>query len=227
MKRSIAIAAVALLTAGCQTSSNSNTAGTDTVQPLDGSAASVSQEPAVTAARNAVAGQCQRQIAGPPPKPARGSDFARNAVGNNIKRNVGRNAITMIGGRLGGGLGSAVASGIATSTIRTEQDLKGVWAATDGASTCGCEINFSSGVSVTTGQGSDSGRVSATQCRTAIAGAARWNLSGYSFTGYDTTLKILAADRRTVLATLNREGINYFQGTQADGTPIVLWRRGG
>ena len=53
-------------------------------------------------------------------------------------------------------------------------------------------------------------------------GAARWTL-GYSFTGYDAPFDLYSADGAKV-ATLNRDGMDYFSGTLADGTPVTLWR---
>ena len=175
----------------------------------------------------AAAGQCAMPIAGgPPPKPAKGADFAKNAVGNNIKRNVGRNAISMLGGQIAGPLGGAVAQGIAVSQIRTEQDLKGKWTVTDGRSDCGCELDISSGVNLQM-KSSNAGTLKPLGCASPLlAGTGRWTL-GHSFTGYDVPLTLLGPDRRTVMATLNRDGINYFSGRLADGTPVTLWRRGG
>jgi len=163
---------------------------------------------------------------GPPPKPARGADFAQNAVANNLKRNVARNSISMLGSRVAGPLGGAIAQGVASNQIRTEQDLKGRWTITDGRADCGCELEFSSGVNLKM-ESSDNGALKPLGCMTGLVAAAeRWTI-GHSFTGYDVPLTLYAADRRTVLATLNRDGINYFSGRLADGTPVTLWRRGG
>ncbi|WP_306117238.1 MULTISPECIES: hypothetical protein [unclassified Roseitalea] len=188
---------------------------------------SISADAFAAAAPAASGGQCAMTIAGgPPPKPAKGADFAQNAVAKNVGRNVSRNVIANIGGRFGGGLGAAVAGGLARNTIRTEQDLKGSWTITDGAPDCGCRIDISSGVNLA-GQSSNAGALEPSGCTSLVSNAARWQLGGRSFTGYDTTLKLLASDRRTVVATLNRDGINYFSGSLADGTPVTLWRRGG
>ena len=59
----------------------------------------------------------------------------------------------------------------------------------------------------------------------ALQQVAAWAL-GYSFTGYDAKFEMKAKDRRTVLATLKREGVHYFAGTMSDGTPVTLWRDG-
>lgn len=175
---------------------------------------------------DATPGQCAVRIAGgPPPKPTKGADFAQNAVGKNIGRNVGRNAITMIGGRLGGGLGGAVAGGLASNAIRTEQDLKGRWTITDGAAECGCELDISSATNLQM-KSANKGRLKPTGCASMLAGAARWTL-GHTFTGYDAPFQLLGADNKTVIASMKRDGVNYFSGTLADGTPVTMWRRGG
>ncbi|GAB4362979.1 MAG: hypothetical protein Kow0026_27190 [Oricola sp.] len=170
--------------------------------------------------------QCTVTIAGgPPPKPAKGADFAQNAVGKNIGRDVGRNAITMIGGRLGGGIGGAVAGGLASNAIRTEQDLKGRWTITDGAPDCGCELDISSATNLQM-KTANKGKLSPAGCTSMLAGAARWTL-GHTFTGYDAPFQLLGADNKTVIASMKRDGVNYFSGTLADGTPVTMWRRGG
>ncbi|MEN0001705.1 MAG: hypothetical protein AAF940_12555 [Pseudomonadota bacterium] len=163
---------------------------------------------------------------GPPPKPEKGADFAQNAVGKNVGRNIGRNLIANIGARAGGGLGGAISGGLARQAIRSEQDLDGNWTLTNGAPDCGCTIEISAGVSL---QGAEAtqGGIKKNDCTTLLAGAARWTLGGRTFTGYNTTLTLVAKDRRTALATLNRDGINYFSGQLSDGTPVTMWRRGG
>lgn len=177
-----------------------------------------------SSADNPAAGQCAIQLAdGPPPKPDRGSDIAKNAVGKNIARNVGRNAITRIGGRVGGGLGAAVAGGLASNSIRTEQDLKGVWTITDGSANCACQLDISSGTNLQM-QSSNQGKLKPKGCSSLVASAARWSL-GHSFTGYDAPFQLLAPDRKTVIAHMKRDGINFFSGTLADGTSVTMWRR--
>ena len=110
--------------------------------------------------------------------------------------------------------------------IRTEQDLKGDWAITDGRPDCGCTMSISSGTNLRM-ESSKAGKLAAEGCQSPfLAQAARWSL-GHTFTGYDAPLAILASDRKTVLVKLNRDGINYFSGQLADGTPVTMWRRGG
>lgn len=185
------------------------------------------QEFAATTDGGAAAGQCSVSIAaGPPPKPAKGADFGK-AAAKNVGRNVSRNLISNIGARVAGPLGGAVASGVAASSIRQEQDLSGKWTATDGVTPgCGCSIEIRSATNLNLAT-SNNGRVKSIDCRnTLLAGISRWRL-GHSFTGYDARFELLAKDRKTVLATLNRDGVNYFSGTLADGTPVTVWRRGG
>lgn len=185
------------------------------------------QEFAATGDPGATAGQCNVSIAGgPPPKPAKGADFGK-AAAKNVGRNVSRNLISNIGARVAGPLGGAVAGGVAASSIRQEQDLSGRWTATDGATPgCGCSIEIRSATNLNLAT-SNNGRVKSIDCQnTMLAGISRWRL-GHSFTGYDAKFELLAKDRKTVLATLNRDGVNYFSGTLADGTPVTVWRRGG
>jgi hypothetical protein len=177
-----------------------------------------------TLAANAPA-SCANPISSPPPKPAKGSDIAVNAVGKNLGRNIGRNLIAGLGGAVGGGIGQAVAGGIATEAIRTEQDLKGEWNATDGAITCGCSVSVSSGVNLT-GRTVNKGKITNGTCtQPALLALASWEL-GHTFTGYDAPM-VLKDAKGATLATVNRDGINYFSGTMVDGKPLVLWRRSG
>ncbi|TDH37869.1 hypothetical protein E2A64_01650 [Pseudohoeflea suaedae] len=221
-----ALGALALL-AGCQSAPTTQSSATTQA----GMAAA--PQPATTAqaiaegqAVETQSGYCARPISGPPPKPAKGGDFVKNGIGNNLKRNVARNSISMLGGAIAGPLGGAVAQGIASDQIRTEQDLKGEWAITDGRPDCGCTISISSGTNLKM-ESSKAGKLTAESCQSPfLAQAARWSL-GHTFTGYDAPLAILASDRKTVLVKLNRDGINYFSGTLADGTPVTMWRRGG
>ncbi|MEM0898952.1 MAG: hypothetical protein AAGI92_03265 [Pseudomonadota bacterium] len=235
MKRALLTLALLMTVTACQSTGGTTTASPDAETPAETTATETAEvatddtptaQTAVIEPPETTVATCSVELAsGPPPKPAQGADFAKNAVGNNIKRNVGRNAITQIGGRIGGGLGGAIAGGLARQAIRSEQDLDGNWTLTDGSPNCGCAIEISAGVSL---QGSEAtrGPLKQNNCTT-IASATRWSLGGRSFTGYNTTFTLLASDRRTVLATMNRDGINYFSGTLADGRAVTMWRRGG
>ncbi len=167
--------------------------------------------------------QCAIAIAaGPPGKPSKGGDFGK-ATAKNLGKNVGRNLIANIGGAVAGPLGGAVAGGVAVSTIRTEQDLKGRWTATDGSPNCGCSLDVSSATNLQM-KAANKGKLASVDCSNPLlAQAKRWTL-GYSFTGYDAPFQLLAADGSAV-ATLNRDGVDYFSGTLSDGTPIVFWRQ--
>lgn len=225
-----ALGALALL-AGCQStpstdSSTSTQTGTQAGMAAAPQPASTAQAIADSQSSTTQAGYCARPISGPPPKPAKGADFAKNGIGNNLKRNVARNSISMLGSAIAGPLGGAVAQGVASDQIRTEQDLKGEWAITDGRPDCGCTMSISSGTNLRM-ESSKAGKLAAEGCQSPfLARAARWSL-GHTFTGYDAPLAILASDRKTVLVKLNRDGINYFSGQLADGTPVTMWRRGG
>ena len=173
----------------------------------------------------AAPGQCAIPVAGgPPAKPPRGADFG-TAVAKNTGKAVQRGIIQQIGGRLGGGLGAAIAGNVAAGTIRSEQDIKGVWMITDGRMDCACEVSVDSLYKLN-GKGADTGFSKIRGCTSAqMQQVANWQL-GYSFTGYDSKFQLKAKDKKTVLATLNRDGIHYFSGTFADGTPVVMWRQG-
>tara|TARA_R110000751_G_scaffold131275_4_gene233622 strand:+ start:46968 stop:47642 length:675 start_codon:yes stop_codon:yes gene_type:complete len=187
--------------------------------------------PTVAASGRTPAGQCAIKLAsGPPAKPAKGADFAKNAVGKNLARNVGRN---ILGNVIGGG---AIGATVASQVVRTEQDMGGKWMATDGSNNCGCEIRVRTGAGVIA-QGF--GRTSSYKLRDAKGGSMS-NLTcsnpqlasvnrfalGYSFTGYDATL-VIEGKNGAPIAKLKRDGINYFSGNLADGTPVTFWRRSG
>ena len=239
--QSAAVMAACLLIAGCQSTGGNastaqlqptemNVAGTDPNAATDPNAMAMT-DPAATPQMAAspqmapVGGQCSIQLAGgPPPKPAKGADFGK-AVTKDVGKNVSRNIITMIGGRLGGQIGAAAASGIAQSEIRAEGDIKGTWQITDGNPGCACQLEVG-GLFKIQGKGNDKGSIKTIGCANpAIQRVANWAL-GYSFTGYNAKFELKAKDNRTVLATMNRDGIHYFSGTLADGTPVVMWRDG-
>jgi hypothetical protein len=176
-------------------------------------------------------GICAISLAsGPPPRPAKGADFAKNAVGKNVVRNVGRN---VLGNMIGGGV---IGATVASQVVRTEQDLGGKWMVTDGASDCGCEVQVRTGAGViaqgfgrTSGyklKDAKGGNMKNVSCSNAyLANVGRFAL-GYSFTGYDAVLAVESGTGQPV-AQLKRDGINYFSGTLADGTAVTMWRRGG
>lgn len=194
--------------------------------PFDKAAEPPKQQSSLQSSTTASGYGCSMNIAGgPPPKPAKGADFGK-AAAKNVGKNISRSLLSNIGARVAGPLGGAVASGVATSTIRQEQDLSGKWTATDGKPDCGCTVEIRSATNLNL-KTSNKGRAKSADCRnTGLVDVARWKL-GHSFTGYNASFELLAKDRRTVLATLNRDGVNYFSGTMADGTPVTLWRRGG
>jgi len=147
-----------------------------------------------------------------------------------VVRNVGRN---VLGNMIGGGV---IGATVASQVVRTEQDLGGKWMVTDGASNCGCEVQIRTGAGViaqgfgrTSGyklKDAKGGNMKNLSCSNAhLANAGRFAL-GYSFTGYDAVLALESGNGQPV-AQLKRDGINYFSGTLADGTPVTMWRRGG
>lgn len=213
-----AIMAMACLSlAGCQTKS----AQTTTPDPAVATATQPAEAAYVPPASGAPQ-QCVMAIAGPPPKPAKGGDFA-SATAKNLGKNVSRNVLANIGARVAGPIGGAVAGGLAVDAIRSEQDLKGEWTATDGSANCGCTLDISSGVNLQ-GRTVYNGKLASKTCTNPLlARVAKWNL-GHTFTGYDATFDLTAADG-SKLASLKRDGVDYFSGTLADGTPVTIWRQ--
>lgn len=221
MNKFLIAGTVTISLAGCQ--SLQNNTSVDPTQSL----AAAAETSALMSAATPTDAICTVELAnGPPPKPSKGADFAKNAVGKNVGRNVGRNVLTQLGGRFGGGIGAAVASGAATSTIRTEQDMKGKWLVTDGRPNCACNVAINSGVNLQL-QSSNKGKLTTQGCASpALASSQRWRL-GHTFTGYNASLELLADDNKTVLATMRRDGLNYFSGTLPNGEAVTMWRRGG
>ena len=217
MKLGYAVAALACLSlTACQSSS------TSTPQAAQPAASAPDAKAAFAPPAAAAPAQCVAPIAGPPPKPNKGGDFA-SATTKNVGKNVGRNVLAGIGGRVAGPIGGAVAGGLAMEAIRSEQDLKGQWTATDGAPTCGCTLDISSGVNLQ-GRTVYSGKLASRDCANPLlARVAKWNL-GHTFTGYDASFDLTAADG-TKLASLKRDGVDYFSGVLADGTPVTIWRQ--
>lgn len=207
-----------LALASCQSSGATQTSSDAVLGPA---AADAEEAAAPAVVASAAPAQCSRPIAGPPPKPAKGADFA-SATGKNLGKNVGRNLIAGMGGRIAGPLGGAVAGAVAADAIRAEHDLKGAWTATDGSATCGCTLDVQSGINLQ-GRTVYNGALKSRDCgNPLLARAAKWNL-GHTFTGYDATFDLTASDGAK-LASLKRDGVDYFSGALADGTPLVIWR---
>ncbi|MDZ7824156.1 MAG: hypothetical protein U5K75_09045 [Ahrensia sp.] len=230
----------ALFIAGCQSATvgDSATVGASKSTTVSGSAAEIASvaptvqasAPAAFAAKPAAASVCTNPLAGgPPPAPDKGSDFAKNAIGKNLARNVGRN---LLGSVVGGGAARCCCR---PKLLRTEQDVGGKWQVTDGSPNCGCEIQVRTGSGFTrvgvirdnyTIKPANTGSMTALGCTNSqLAAVARFGL-GHSFTGYGAELEIKEAGGATV-AKLTRNGINHFSGALADGTPVTLWRRAG
>ncbi len=228
------IVSLAILLSACQTPSSSpksEAASTETAESETFDTATAASTATAFAATQAAPAVCSIALqGGPPPKPAKGADFAKNAVGKNLARNVGRN---VLGNMIGGGV---IGATVASQVVRTEQDLGGKWMVTDGHSNCGCEVQIRTGAGVIAqGFGSRSGyklkdakggNMKNLSCSNPhLANVGRFAL-GYSFTGYDATLAIESRNGQPV-AEMKRDGINYFSGSLADGTAVTMWRRGG
>jgi len=213
----IAVLATISLVSGCQSTG---------LTPQATPASSDAQASQQSAEANLVAAgpqSCALRIAGgPPPKPDKAADFGQG-VATGVGRGAQRSAITQVGARLGGQFGAIVGSSVARSQVRDVQDLHGTWKITDGSPTCGCSIEIKTGISLS-GKSSKSGKLTPQGCTgSQLTQIARWKL-GYSFTGYGADFNLLKSDGRTSLASMKRDGINYFSGTLADGTAVTMWR---
>ena len=212
-----AVVVMGLCVSGCQATKEANVKPSETQVTSAQPAATAYAEPAAR-----TAAQCAMQIAGPPPKPAKGADFG-SATAKNLGKNVSRNILSGIGSRVAGPLGGVVLGAVAMDKIRTEQDLKGEWSATDGSPSCGCTLDISSGFNLQ-GKTVYNGKLASRNCTNPLlASVAKWNL-GHTFTGYDATFDLVDRSGGKV-AALKRDGMDYFSGTLADGTPVTIWRQ--
>lgn len=218
--------ASAVVIASCQSSGTNtlNSSDASVSEPVNGS--DVATNTSLSGANNPVETAnlaCNISLAaGPPPKPAKGKDFGKAVVANTGKA-AGRGLIRNLGSRFGGQLGGLVAGSIADTTVRNEEDIKGTWMITDTSQNCGCSVWIDSPWKLQ-GKGNDKGSAKPQSCGNPnLQQMAHWAL-GYSFTGYDAKFEFKAKNRKTVVATLNRDGIHYFSGTLSDGTPVVMWR---
>lgn len=179
-----------------------------------------------TEAAPAVAAACtapRMAIAGPPPVPNKAASLAGGMVenaGRNAARNTGTMAANQVVGRIpgiGGVIGVATTQVAAKEVVKTAEDVRGKWTATDGAPTCGCTVEFSRPGMVMT-----KNVVKTAGCASPVlAGAARWQVVDTGFAKQDMVL--YGADGKTVVARLDRKGVDYFQG-EAGGQTVTIWR---
>ncbi|MEM7461888.1 MAG: hypothetical protein AAF362_04340 [Pseudomonadota bacterium] len=206
----VVIVAIGLAVSSCQTS---DTSGPSTaVVPVDAQPTAPAVNP-----------NCITELAkGPPSKPARGADFGQAAAKDNA--DGGQGLIQTIGGHFGGQTAAATDSAN-SAEVSSNEDVKGTWNITDGSPSCVCKLAMD-GVFATQGRGSDTGTVKLNECTSpGITNMAAWSIA-YTANGYDSKLELQTKDRKTVLATLNRDGVHYFSGTLSNGTPITMWRDG-
>jgi hypothetical protein len=227
-----ALAALLLVVpvAGCQTLADAVpvTPAAASEAPPAGPAVITASIPATSqmSAASAAPGICaapRLALAGPPPVPNKMASFTGGAV-ENVGRNVARNTMNIGAQAVLGqipGIGGVVAIASAQTAnkeiIRTAEDVRGSWTATDGAPTCGCKIELDrSGLFVTTNDVKPQG------CATpALAQAAQWKVVDTGFASQD--LVLFAPDGTTELARLDRKGVDYFQGP-VNGTVVTIWR---
>jgi hypothetical protein len=184
--------------------------------------ASIPSTPQISAAPGICAAP-RLALAGPPPIPNKMASFTGGAV-ENAGRNVARNTMNIGAQAVLGqipGIGGVVAIASAQTAnkeiIRTAEDVRGSWTATDGAPTCGCKIELDrSGLFVATNDVKPQG------CATpALAQAAQWKVVDTGFASQD--LVLFASDGATELVRLDRKGVDYFQGP-VNGTIVTIWR---
>jgi hypothetical protein len=170
------------------------------------------------------AGACAVNIAAVPPVPSKGgavaSGIAENA-GRNVARNVGTNVAGNVAARILPGFGAVV--GVAATEVagkeivRTAEDMRGIWTATDGPG-CGCHVEISRPGMVVARK-----VVTAKDCRSPLwQNAGRWaQVEKRGFAKVD--LVLYAPDGKTELARLDAKSADYYQG--AVGADLVtVWR---
>ncbi len=199
------------------------TAGpTNVAAKSDATPVSAGTEPKVLAA--GPAGACSMKIAAVPPVPSKGGAVASN-IAENAGRNVARNVGTNVAGNVvasvipgfGAIVGVAATQVAGQEIVRTAEDMRGTWTATDGAG-CGCQLEFSRPGMVVAKK-----VVTPKGCRSALwQNAGRWaQVEKRGFAKVD--LVLYATDGRTELARLDAKSSDYYQG--AVGAELVtVWR---
>lgn len=233
-----ALLAFVLIAGGCQSTGGTGAAN-EAAEPVAMAAAEAPEGEAAEAAEAeateiasaeteavAPAAACtapRMAIAGPPPVPNKAASLAGGMVenaGRNAARNTGTAAANQVVGRIpgiGGVIGVATTQVAAKEVVKTAEDVRGTWTATDGAPTCGCTIEFSRPGMVMT-----KNVVKTAGCASPVlAAAARWQVVDTGFAKQD--LVLYGADGKSVVARLDRKGVDYFQG-EAGGQSVTIWR---
>jgi hypothetical protein len=164
------------------------------------------------------------KIAAVPPVPGKGAAVA-SSVAENAGRNVARNVGTNVAGNVvasvipgfGAIVGVAATQVAGKEIIRTAEDMRGTWTATDGVG-CGCQLEFAR-------PGMVVARKVVTQkgCRSPLwLNVGRWaQVEKRGFAKVD--LVLYGADGKTELARLDAKSADYYQG--AVGAELVtVWR---
>ncbi len=233
-----AIVAFALFSAGCQTAgmhgggqvSDAATSKTEAGEPAEGTAETAeametaAPEPAMSVAQGGACTAPRISLAdGPPPVPNKAASLAGGAaenVGRNVTRNTGTMAANQVVGRIpgfGGVIGVAATQTAGKEIVKTAEDVRGSWTATDGSPECGCKLEFSRpGMVMTKNVVKPEGCASPV-----LAKAARWQVVDTGFAKQD--LVLYAADGKSILARLDRKGVDYFQG-RVGGETLTVWR---
>jgi hypothetical protein len=195
---------------------------TNTTTKSDAAPLDAGPQPKILAA--APAGACAMKIAAVPPVPGKGAAVA-SSVAENAGRNVARNVGTNVAGNVvasvipgfGAIVGVAATQVAGREIIRTAEDMRGTWTATDGAG-CGCQLEFSRPGMVVAKK-----VVTPKGCRSPLwLNAGRWaQVERRGFAKVD--LVLYAADGKTELARLDAKSSDYYQG--AVGAELVtVWR---
>jgi hypothetical protein len=231
-----ALAAV-LVASACSTSDPSAPTATAAVTTGDSAAPAAdpaaSASPTNTAAKPGAepkviaevpAGSCAMKVAAVPPVPNKGSAIASN-IAENTGRNVARNVGTNVAGNVvasvipgfGAIVGVAATQVAGKEIVRTAEDMRGTWTATDGPG-CGCQLEFSRPGMVVARK-----VVTAKGCRSPLwLNAGRWaQVEKRGFAKVD--LVLYGADGKTELARLDAKSSDYYQGT-VGAEVVTVWR---
>lgn len=166
---------------------------------------------------------CSMPLASVPPVPNFAAGMAAGTaenVGRNVTRNVGagvaKNAVASVIPGFGAIVGAAAVDVASTEVVKTAQDMRGAWTATDGKG-CACTLEFAKPGMVIAKK-----VITPKGCNSALwQHAARWNWGGKGFMGAEFV--VLAKDNKTALARLEMKSYDYYQGT-VNGELVTIWR---
>jgi hypothetical protein len=212
--------------AGGPSGSSASFPAAETAAATSAPDAKTTHQTTVSAARSGKAGACTgSQVAiTVPPVPNKIGGVVSGAMdnaGRNVTRNVGTNlVINNVAGQIpgiGGLVAVAATQEAGKEVVRTAQDMRGTWTASDGSPRCGCVMEFEkSGLIIADYIAKPKG------CQhPALAAAARYKVMGSGMTTND--LVLFAEDNVTEVARLDQKSYDYYQG-DVGGVTVTLWR---